>query len=285
MGTKKLLLRVSAIIALLLGPGCQSSMKVTVHRIEPAGEIRKEYAQTRTDLEKVSATVSALMNLQSSLKSLEDAWTRDELINNAIPLPESLNADISRGLALVNELPKLDTTMASAKSAAYFVTVQSTVNQADERIDGLRDVNANIAAQFRDGERQDAEEVARTRESTKSIASNFSERALGVATSSLRTSKPGYGGFVRTGVTRISAGDPNYKLVLEGKPQGEPITETIANVSGDSTVIFVQENPVQMRVYTVDLNAEELVRNISQISSKAVNAALKFSAPLPESAP
>lgn len=277
-------------LSVILVSGCQSTMKVSVQRIEPAGEIRPEFAHARTDVESVAATVSSLMNLQSSLQSLENAWTRDELINNAIPLPESLSEDINRGLGLVEKLPTLDKSVASVQSAAYIVKVQSMTEQTKQRVQELLAVNSNIINEYRNGHSMAADAIKRIQTAKKlnddlKPFSRGIEDTLWITKSYINSSKPGFGGYMSMGVSRISAGDPNYKSVLEGSPQGEPITETVATVSGNSTLIFVQESPVQMRFYTVDLNAEDLVKNISQISSKAVNAALKFSAPLPTEAP
>jgi hypothetical protein len=45
--------------------------------------------------------------------------------------------------------------------------------------------------------------------------------------------------------------------------------------------MFVQENPAQFRVFSVDMNAETLVKGIVDISNKALQAAVKYSAPVP----
>jgi hypothetical protein len=86
----------------------------------------------------------------------------------------------------------------------------------------------------------------------------------------------GYGGFTTEGAYRISAGDPDYKEVLSGHPVGEPVTSVTSTVVGDSTLMFVQESPSQMRVHRVDMDAKELIRQIGDITNKGLAAWVKY---------
>lgn len=90
----------------------------------------------------------------------------------------------------------------------------------------------------------------------------------------------GFGGFTTPGVYKISPGDKNFDKVLSGKPVGEPITQVLSEASGDSTIIFVQEVPAQLRVFSIDLDPSMLIQNVLYITNKALQAAAKYATPM-----
>lgn len=92
-------------------------------------------------------------------------------------------------------------------------------------------------------------------------------------------SASGFGGFASVGTHTISPSDPMYHKVLNARSKGRPFTTAHAGVSGDSTVIFVQESPTQVRVYSVDMDPTQLVQNIMLISDKALQAGIQLASP------
>lgn len=93
----------------------------------------------------------------------------------------------------------------------------------------------------------------------------------------------GYGGYVSNEIYEISASDPEVRHLLKRCNSGNcpSFTRTFANVSGDSTMIFVAESPVQNRFYSVEMDSDTLTRNIIFITDKALQAAVKYAAPVP----
>ncbi|MCK4657947.1 MAG: hypothetical protein KAV82_00355 [Phycisphaerae bacterium] len=90
-----------------------------------------------------------------------------------------------------------------------------------------------------------------------------------------------FGGFLPAGVHQIDPSDPAYAWVLKSKPIGRSVTSVDAAALGDSTIMFVQESPTQLRVLHVEMDPTQLVQNVIYISDKVLQAAIKFLAPLP----
>lgn len=91
----------------------------------------------------------------------------------------------------------------------------------------------------------------------------------------LRQNAP-FGGFQTVGVHKISPGDAYYSAVLRGKVVGEPFTEVKAGVTGDSTLVLVQEDPTQFRLRSVQMNAEKLMENVASMTDKVMAAWAKY---------
>jgi len=72
-----------------------------------------------------------------------------------------------------------------------------------------------------------------------------------------------------------------YSTVLKARPIGKPFTLVKASAIGDSTIIFVQESPVQMRAYSIDMDPTQLVKNVIDIMDKALQFAASFATPMP----
>lgn len=103
-----------------------------------------------------------------------------------------------------------------------------------------------------------------------------SEKTVQVAAAAQALSG-GFGGFRVEGVHTISPGDPLYPAVLQGKPIGAPISYVMADAAGDSSVMFVQETPTQLRVAEVETDSTQLVNNVVFITQKALAAAARYS--------
>lgn len=98
------------------------------------------------------------------------------------------------------------------------------------------------------------------------------------AASIRRTSESlGFGGFATIGVFEINASDPAYRKILPGgRLVPEPFTLVQGAINGDSSLMFVMENPGQMRIYQVQNDPTQLARNIAILIQKATTAANKF---------
>lgn len=91
----------------------------------------------------------------------------------------------------------------------------------------------------------------------------------------------GFGGFQSVGVHQISPADPAYRDVLS-QARSETVgtfTTVQAAVNGDSTIVFVQENPTQLRVFEIDNDPTQLLQNFAYITDKALEAAVKYAQP------
>ncbi len=93
--------------------------------------------------------------------------------------------------------------------------------------------------------------------------------------------RPRFGGYASESVHTISPGDPAYDIVLNADPYRRPISLVSSTAWGDSTIMFVQESPTQMRVFTVDVDGTQLAQNIMLITDKALQAAVNHLSPLP----
>jgi hypothetical protein len=87
----------------------------------------------------------------------------------------------------------------------------------------------------------------------------------------------GFGGFATIGVFEINAADPIYRKILK-RPvlTREEFTQASANIGGDSSIMLVMESPGQTRVYQVQNDPTQLVRNIAILIQKATAAATKI---------
>jgi len=85
----------------------------------------------------------------------------------------------------------------------------------------------------------------------------------------------GFGGLQYCGTDLICPGDPRYRDVVRGKSVGV-ISEAKTGAVGNSTIVFFQETPTEIKNFSTDLNAEQLMKNVAFISDKAVTAFSKY---------
>lgn len=88
----------------------------------------------------------------------------------------------------------------------------------------------------------------------------------------------GFGGFRVVGAYRINAADPIYRDVTDSgkyRPSGV-FSSASAAVNGDSTVVFVQESPTQIRFFEMDNDPEQLIRNVLYLTDKVLQAVVKY---------
>lgn len=90
-----------------------------------------------------------------------------------------------------------------------------------------------------------------------------------------------FGGFQARSIHTISPHDPEYARLLGAKVSAEPFSSVRTHAAGDSTIMFVQESPTQMRVFSVDMEGTVMAQNIMLISDKALQAAVNYLSPVP----
>ncbi len=113
---------------------------------------------------------------------------------------------------------------------------------------------------------------------------------LAAAEEGAKRTKIGFGGFMTTDVFVINPSDPKYAEILKSaSPIGnalawpfyqntsqETLTDARVAVSGDSAIMLVMESPGQVRVHQVSMDPTQITRNIGLLVSKATAAAAKY---------
>ncbi len=127
----------------------------------------------------------------------------------------------------------------------------------------------------------DEEEFPQKKREAISAGESSLERTT-IATQELAAEPSGgFGGFRVLGVHRINAADPAYHRIVNSKrckPAGV-FSEVESRVNGDSTIVFVQENPTQFRVFEIDNDPSALMRNVAYLMDKVLQAVVKYSQP------
>lgn len=149
------------------------------------------------------------------------------------------NAALTRGLA---PLDRLEAMLRQAALTSADPAARKKTEDAQKAVEGLRDLGATAKA--------------------------------GIVAA-------GFGGFRSIGVHQINPADPAYRHLLS-KARSENVgafTSVQATAVGDSTIVFVQETPTQLRVFEIDNDPTQLIQNVAYIMDKALEAAVKYSAP------
>lgn len=85
-----------------------------------------------------------------------------------------------------------------------------------------------------------------------------------------------FGGFQTCSVHPVTPSDPFYRAVLRARTIGHPFTKAVIHGLGSSTMVIVQETPTQFHVQSVDTDASVLIQNVVDISSKVMEAWVKY---------
>ena len=264
------------ICGLMTLAGCQNNLKITVQMIEPAeGFGDGEFIPGVSAAEAVSDSIAALRSYQTMLGGLFDALRDVGESENDIRaiLGDTATLEIEDAQALVDQGAKLlDEIQDGEKPAALLAKSRVYAGKVTRFLEDARRSWIDFADEYEDTER--------VRAHIEEVLLPETGRAAETARAA-QAKAAGFGGFVATGVHKISPGDPMYRQVLKGKPIGQPFTAVDTGVSGDSTVIFVQESPTQLRIYRVDMDPRQLIQNVIYITDKVLQAATKYLAPLP----
>lgn len=274
----------SLLLILILTGGCVSNLGVAVERIEPDGDLLTEEVDLRKFEETVLIAVTALNTLPTFFKQATE-WSAYQARQQNSPSLDVVYND-SKAQQLKEKGEKLlESFYSSYEDMRYQQARVASLSYVVEVVGFLNSTNVSLMAERKEvpnfawPEEEKSIEVPKVQADIDRINNEISslqkrvEAATGAASN--------FGGLVPLGVHRLNPGHPNYKAVLNGKPIGKPITKVSTCAMGDSTIMFVQENPAQFRVFSVDMNAETLVKGIVDISNKALQAAVKYSAPVP----
>lgn len=293
-------------------------LKVSPHLGTPTHEVDElRIYLTGTIGHQVALSGAALRAIQGRLteyENLKDNIIFEDLNLNAslqrsIEAPETgypdLDALLARNAAMTEQISEAATLTADyqfvgpGRQAVLLATLSSTVAQARTY---LGDVNQSLAAVKRVNTRNmqaldtgirvaraglndgdGAEAQLKTLQSLRGILDDVprASAALRQAQRITAGTRPRFGGYASESVHTISAGDPAYDFVLEADAYKHPISAVSSTAWGDSTIMFVQESPTQMRVFTVDVDGTQLAQNIMLITDKALQAAVNHLNPLP----
>jgi len=272
------------LLALLSAWGCQNSLEVRVEMIQPAGRAdtpRVERVPGASCAEALVLAREALLRYQGLFDGLAGALAAVgespediEIMLGDTPRTESLEAQalIEAGSALLHRVDA-----AERPEATLAAMVRAHVLAVQRFVAVRRAVWLGFADDFTDGEKGIRSAV---------VSAMWEDADLETLTRAAVRRSGGWdrlsgGGFLAGGVHRIDPGDPQYARVLRGRPVGEPFTHAVAQISGDSTIMFVQESPTQVRIYRVDMDPRRLIQNVIYITDKVSQAAVRYSLPLP----
>ena len=246
---------------------CQSTLRVTVERIEPDPVLAAKCGQVServpgasyTDavqmaivgLERYTATVRDYAVVLGGEPVLEQSFTRERsLVDEAHALKEE-------GRALLSALPAKAEPVARVEAFLYTTKVEGFL-----------------------GDRVDFWTAMKSRFQKPPDMTNFLADLNSSHFFAMKAIDParGFGGFVSNDVHTICASDPMYGAVLQGKSMG-PITETASMATGDSIAMFVQESPTQIHVNSLKMDSTKIAANVTYFTRKILDAYVKFAVP------
>ena len=131
------------------------------------------------------------------------------------------------------------------------------------------------AAAKRDAASQDIESLKTVTLAHHSRTATYLRDALS-ATNSASGSSTTFGGYQTCSVYRLTPSDPCYRAVLTAPVICRPFSKTATCSVGSSTMVIVQESPSEFHVQSVDTDASVLIQNVVDISSKVMEAWVKY---------
>lgn len=265
---------VASIVCILVG-GCSTGLDIKVERIQPRGQIANEYARVNELDQVVAQQIGALRVYIESTLDMEKKLGENKNAISEFTKTVRASADtrIEKGKKLNNELHAFNLTPQVPDSLRN--DVLSYKQDVAIFLHDQHDVWEKYINRFSEG--------SETRSSLEDAYEDMVGTKLVDAQRASSQKRLGYQGFIVDEVFEISASDPNYESVLFGTPIPQAITHVNAQALGDSSVLFVQENPTQMRIYHVETDVEKLVQNAMFIFDKTLSAAIKYMGPVPDS--
>ncbi|UCE61344.1 MAG: hypothetical protein JSU63_06265 [Phycisphaerales bacterium] len=258
------------ILALLLAlPGCQNYLRVQVQLLDATGQ---EKVTEGTYRDAVLKSVASLKHFEHVIACLKKVLGPAHEVRISEPAANDLKdakALKAEGTALAGELVSMTDIFVAAEKARVY-----TEKVADfyDRLQGYEEF-------LKEG-LQDSEQLKKVQ---KTLAVHWSAPIAEVKNEAAAATAQaaGFGGFSGVAVHQIDASDRKYAHVLKAKPTGKPFTLVDSKAAGDSTIVFVQESPTQIRAYSVDMDPTQLAHNVIYITDKALQAAAKFAGPVP----
>jgi hypothetical protein len=267
-----------ALVACLL-TGCASNLTVKVERIEPNGQLPEKFTRVNDYDLIVEQQIAAINHYLAGTGRIEEMLGSEHVqsVESYVDAVESKVGHLrNEGVELTVKLtPYQITGTVPSELATAVMNFRSKVALFLLEED-------KVWTEFGQGFEQGSDFGGKISNEVAAISGvrNQLQEAKQISGSS----RVGYQGFIVDDIFKISPSDPNYASVLAGTPVSQAISEVKATSLGDSTVLFVQESPGQMRIYQVETDTEQLVQNALFIFDKSLSAAIKYMGPVPATA-
>ncbi|MEM1353741.1 MAG: hypothetical protein AAGC44_07065 [Planctomycetota bacterium] len=292
--------------------GCNQDMTIKVERLDVdppplSGEVEPLEMQvylTGSLLQRVQIATASLKEIESAIVELGDKEGVLQGIDQKSS--EELEKLILEGSRLIREIQRLGVHLNAADTFAdgvdialvrrLIIQTRLFLTDGDRYVRGIEVAIAKVIEEWQQEIDEIRSRVSDTRplnniESTRIQTlqgrikvvrgMNTPIRETRYAYHSTKGSQWSFGGFSNTAIHTISPGDPMYDRVLRADPLPNAITRVRSHAYGDSTIMFVQESPTQMRVFSVDVDGTQLAQNIMLITDKALQAAVNYLSPAP----
>jgi hypothetical protein len=226
----------------------------------------------------VDDVVNRVETVKQALKNM--GYEDDEIRGGQFPEINALEVDmlqLAPGVSALETRWKLGTSITIA-DMRELRGVQLRANSALTRgMDALGRLETRLSKRL---EKIAANDEASRQKAVDARNAVLSLREVG-ANAKVGVLAAGFGGLRSIGVHQINPADPAYRDLLS-QARSETVgtfSSVQAAVNGDSTIVFVQENPTQLRVFEIDNDPTQLVQNVAYIMDKALEAAIKYSQP------
>lgn len=274
-----------ALVVIVLGGCAQNELSVCVERVvlddEGAAQLREDSRYGRMVLATVGAMQECGENYYLMRRALEAASEEDdaitayaaEIVNRLGEGENEFDRQIGELMGLFEEpdatgmAPRINWMLMRAK---LLLGVEATW-MGSQLEDLARDVELKetAAKRFRELKDREGRKLEDVLELSKRIA-------IGAAEDIRRI---GFGGFLTVGVFEINPADPMYRKILAAECvtlSCDSFTCVRARIDGDSSIMFVMESPGQIRIYQIQNDPTQLLRNIAILIQKATAAATKM---------
>jgi hypothetical protein len=259
------------VVGAAIQTGCQSTMSVTVERLapvippdglcKPSNSMLGKVKVNGGYIDSLNNCIYGLLQYEKMISEIETTASANK-VRKISEFRDSAVAQRVEGQDLLQKIVTSSDSLSSKQPAiqAYCVKTAAFLDDAS--------IMWKDFAKFLSND----EELGAAVDSLLQNGLPRVEQIVVAATSQ----SAGFGGFQTEGIYTISPADPMYKYVLNAQAERSPISHSQSNVTGDSTIMFVQDSPGQIHVYAVEMDAEKIVRNVATISDKALEAWTKF---------
>ncbi len=256
---------------LLLFSGCASTMRVSVEMIKPQGGFGQDDTMPGASslVQAVQDTVSALEQYTQAVDNLklQDGDFAAQTFGEVLSQRESYRASILQGNSLLAKASQMaDLPGRSALAAEMRKYTSDVAGQAQQR----SKLTVAKCSQLSDRGRAKCEPLIRTLDA---LGDALETETLSAKEAGMQTL--GFGGLQYCGTDVVAPGDPRYRDVVRGTPIGV-ISKAETRALGNSTIVFFQERPAEIKNFSTDLNAEQLMKNVAYVSDKATTAFTKY---------
>ena len=260
---------------LMLLSGCASTMRAKVELIEPAkGYTDQDAAPGGPSLlQAVQDTVGALEVFTRGVDEMNRQYPADmrQTFGDILSCRDRCQSAIQQGNDLVGRAKRVsdpdERAVLAVEMRGYVSNIAGEAQQADQ----MRRVS--LAEEKLEYLNLPADAKQAFKESLSAYTSTFQTTMFRAKESSTQTI--GFGGLQYCGTDVLCPGDPRYRMVVQGRSIGV-ISNASTQALGDSTIVFFQETPTQMKNFSADLDAAQMLQNVALIMDKAVTAFSKY---------